>query len=73
MRLAELTERHVAFIEKSEFIPNIQPPGFRHRQLFRHQHRARVIDHHTFLNVTQLAGVIVRATEVIAVPAFRYG
>ena len=73
MRLAELTERHVAFIEKTEFIPHIQPSGLRHRQLFRHQHRACVVDHNIFFHVTQLAGIIVRAANVIAVPALRHG
>lgn len=73
MRLAELAERHVAFIEKTELIPHIQPSGLRHRQLFRHQHRACVVDHNIFFHVTQLAGIIVRAANVIAVPALRHG
>ena len=73
MRLAELTERHAAFIEKTELIPHIQPPGLRHRQLFRHQHRACVVDHNIFFHVAQLTGIIVRAANVIAVPALRHG
>ena len=73
MRLAKLTERHVAFIEKTELIPHNQPPGLRHRQLFRHQHRACVVDHNIFFHVAQLAGIIVRAANVIAVPALRHG
>ena len=73
MRLAKLTERHVAFIEKTELIPHIQPSGLGHRQLFRHQHRACVVDHNIFFHVAQLTGIIVRAANVIAVPALRHG
>ena len=73
MRLAELAERHVAFIEKTELIPHIQPPRLRHDQLFRHQHRACVVDHNIFFHVAQRTGIIVRAANVIAVPALRHG
>lgn len=72
IHLAELAKRHFSFIKKAKLISCIQPSGCRKPQLLRHQNRACMVDHHTFFDIAQLAGVIICAPEVIAMPAVWY-
>ena len=72
MHLAELTKRHFSFIKKAKLVPRIQPSGGRKLQLLRHQDRACMVDRHTFFDIAQLARVIVRTAEIIAIPTLRY-
>ena len=72
MHLAELAKRHFSFIKKAELVSYIQSSGCRKLQLLRHQDRACMVDRHTFFNIAQLAGVIIRTAEIIAIPTIRY-
>ena len=65
--LHELPHGQFCTCEVQPFLTQFQPPLCAKVKFFGHQDRCRMVHHHSFLHCNGLAGVVVRAAQIIAI------
>jgi len=70
--LHKLSHGQLCTCEVQPFLAKLQPPLCAKVKFFGHQNRCCMVHHHSFLHCNGLAGVIVRAAQIIAIQSLRH-